>query len=170
MGTACMSLTRAGIGHVHPSSADMLVAWGQVTPPVQTNQFLGTLTVLHLTTHPPCSPGQYDAMSPASFAAIASALLTVCTPANALQRGVAQLVPREEFPDANAPRRLLAKPAKRNLKFSFFYEDDAERSASDLDYLKNKLMPATTAVLSRSIRVRAPSAARLCSLLPCKSL
>jgi hypothetical protein len=39
------------------------------------------------------------------------------------------------------------------LRISFLYELDSSRSQAEVEYLEKKLMPATAAVLSRSIRV-----------------
>jgi hypothetical protein len=39
------------------------------------------------------------------------------------------------------------------LRVSFLYELDSSRSQAEVEYLEKKLMPATAAVLSRSIRV-----------------
>ena len=48
-------------------------------------------------------------------------------------------------------------PALRGLRLAFYDDLDPSRSEAERDYVMNKLMPATGAVLARSMRVSQPS-------------
>jgi hypothetical protein len=43
--------------------------------------------------------------------------------------------------------------SRTGLKIHFYYRLDSSRTAAEVDYIKNKLMPSTATVLARSIRV-----------------
>jgi hypothetical protein len=48
---------------------------------------------------------------------------------------------------------LESNRSRHGLKIHFYYRLDSSRTAAEVDYIKNKLMPSTATVLARSIRV-----------------
>jgi hypothetical protein len=70
------------------------------------------------------------------------------TLANPLKRNFSGI---KHIQDLEAP--LEPERSTAGLNVHFYYRLDASRTDAEVDYIKNKLMPATATVLSRSIRV-----------------
>lgn len=109
----------------------------------------------------PAQPAKMAALlAIAALAALAAPLAAAAPHAQrpALYRPLTLLSP-EEFEEPltdTARRRLTDAPEPRNLKIALYYEDAPARTDVETAYLKDTLMPAAVAEVSRLLRVRNP--------------